>query len=101
MANPIKPLAGAVTVQHDFHSVSANGDKLFSVRAGIPLSDAFDQLSLLVNSAGATVEVLASECKDSENIPGALWQSVHLLNFSQALIQSIHDGHNAHTKGQL
>lgn len=90
----------AVTAQYDFHPASANGDKLFSVRAGIPLSDAFTELSVLVSSSIATIDVMACESKDSEGIPGALWQSVHLLNFSYALIQSMHGGHNAHTRGQ-
>lgn len=99
--NTTKPqavTAGAVTAQYDFHPASANGEKLFSVRAGIPLADAFDQLSVLVSSSIATVDILAGECKDSEGIPGALWQSIHLLNFSYALIQSMHGGHNAHAK---
>ena len=90
----------AVTAQYDFHPASTSGDKLFSVRAGIPLSDAFTELSVLVSSSIASIDVMACECKDSEDIPGALWQSVHLLNFSYALIQSMHVGHNAHTRGQ-
>lgn len=90
----------AVTAQYDFHQANANGDKLFSVRAGIPLSDAFDQLSILVSSSIATIDGMACALNDSDAIPGSLWQSVHLLNFSYALIQSMHGGHNAHTKGQ-
>ena len=105
MANPTKSPAGAVTVQHDFCSTGINGkgekaQDLFSVRAGVPLSDAFDQLSSLVSASICTLDNLACQCNDAEGVPGALWQSVHLLNFSQALIQSIHGGHMAHTKGQ-
>jgi hypothetical protein len=88
------PAAGAVTAQYDFWPATNKGENLFSVRAGIPLSDAFDQLSYLMSSSIASVETLACE-KDTDTIPGALWQSVHLMNFAYALVQSIHGGHNA------
>ena len=88
------PAAGAVTAHYDFYPATSKGEKLFSVRAGIPLSDALDQLSVLMSSSIATVEALA--CKDdTDSIPGALWESVHLMNFTYALVQSIHTGHNA------
>ena len=87
------PAAGAVTAQYDFCPATSEGENLFSVRAGIPLSDALDQLSSLLSSSIASVEALACE-KDANAIPGALWQSVHLMNFTYALVQSIHKGHN-------
>lgn len=87
------PAAGAVTAQYDFCPATSEGENLFSVRAGIPLSDALDQLSLLLSSSIASIETLASE-KDTVAIPGALWQSVHLLNSCYALVRSIHQGHN-------
>ena len=93
-AQPLtSPTAGAVTAQHDFSNATSEGEKLFSVRAGIPLSDALDQLSVLLSSSIASVEALAGQ-DDTEAIPGALWQSVHLMNFAYALVQSIHAGHN-------
>ena len=92
--------AGPVTAQYDFHHATINGENLFSVRAGIPLSDALDQLSSLVSSSIASIEFMATESIDSGDIQGSLWQSVHLLNFAYALIQSIHGGHFAHAKGQ-
>ena len=93
-AQPItSPAAGAVTAQYDFSNATSVGEKLFSVRAGIPLSDALDQLSLLLSSSIASVETLAGQ-DDTEAIPGALWQSVHLMNFAYALVRSIHEGHN-------
>lgn len=100
MANPTKSPVGAVTVQHDFHQAGANPEKLFSVRAGIPLADAFDQLSVLLSASMAAIDNLACESNDTEGIPAALWQSIHLLNFSQALIHSIHGGHLDHSKGK-
>lgn len=87
------PAAGAVTAQYDFFPTASEDENLFSVRAGIPLSDALDQLSSLLSSSIASVETLASE-KDTDAVPGALWQSVHLMNFAYALVQSIHGGHN-------
>ena len=105
MANPNKSPAGAVTVQHDFCSTGINGkdsndQDLFSVRAGVPLSSAIEQLSVLVNASICNLDHLACEGDDTETMPAALWQSIHLLNFSQALIQSIHHGQIAHIKGQ-
>lgn len=91
----------AVTVHHDFHPVGDGSEKLFSVRAGIPLSDAFNELSVLVSSSIASIDLIACECEqDTDGIPRALWNSIHLLNFSYALIQSIHGGHHDHAKGQ-
>lgn len=84
----------AVTANYNFCSATSQGEKLFSVRAGIPVSAALDQLSALMSSSIASIEALASE-EDTEAIPGALWQSVHLMNFAYALVQSIHAGHNA------
>jgi len=84
----------AVTEQHDFCQTTTEGENLFSVRAGIPLSRAFDKLSALMSSSIASIEVLACE-EEADSIPGALWQSVHLMNFTYALVQSMHKGHNA------
>lgn len=87
------PDVGAVTAQYDFCPATPDGEKLFSVRAGIPLSSAFDQLSILMGSSIASIETLAGE-EDVDTIPGALWQSVHLMNFTYALVQSMHNGFN-------
>lgn len=80
----------AVTVHRDFCRVNPDGDKIFSVRGGVPLSDAFDKLSALLSSSISTVEAVA----DTDDIQSALWQTSHMLNFSYELLQSIHDGHN-------
>lgn len=89
--NNSSPAACAVTAQYDFCPATSEGKNLFSVRAGIPLGAAFDQLSALLSSSIASVETLT--CTDNaEDIPGALWQSVHLMNFTYALVQSMHNG---------
>lgn len=89
---------GAVTAQYDFLPATSGGEKLFSVRAGIPLSSAFDQLSILIGSSGATVEFAASSLNEDAN-KSALWSVKHLLDFAHALVQSMHQGHNAHASG--
>jgi hypothetical protein len=86
---------GAVTAEYPFHKVP-NGECLFAVRGGIPLSDAFDQLTRLLDSSISTVELAASEGNNSESSPGALWQSAHVMAFAYALVQSMHAGHDAH-----
>lgn len=85
--------AAAVTTQYDFCPVPCERENLFSVRAGIPLSHAFDQLSVLMSSSIDSVEALV-DVKDINAIPSALWQSIHLMNFAFALVQSMHGGHN-------
>lgn len=99
MATPNKSPTGAVTNHVDFCKATLNDQFLFSVNAGIPLGAAFDQLSSLVSSSIASIEVHANGDGDTDGIPGALWQSVHLLNFAYALIQSMHSGHSAHEEG--
>lgn len=89
---------GAVTEHYDFFESSPTGQCLFSVNAGIPMKDAFDQLSALMSSSIASIDLIACETKDADGVTSALWQSVHLLNFSYALIQSMHAGHLAHEK---
>jgi len=87
---------GAVTAEYPFHKAGVNGECLFAVRGGIPLSDAFDQLTRLLDSSISTVELAASEGKNSESSPGALWQSAHVMAVAYALVQSMHAGHEAH-----
>ena len=81
----------AVTVQYDFLPCTESGDPLFSVRAGIPVDDALDQLSLMFGATVDAVELLTSE-KDTQHIPGALRGSVHQMHAQYALLQAIHGG---------
>jgi hypothetical protein len=83
---------GAVTAQYDFFPATREGESLFSVRAGIPLADAFDKLSSLMSSSIAAVEQSAIELEEAGGTPCALWQSVHLMTFAYALVQSMHNG---------
>lgn len=88
----------AVTTQYDFFEATQSGEKLFSVRGGIPLRDAFDQLSVLLSASMASVEFAATEGNNSNVVPSALWQSVHLMNFTFALVQSMQQGVIDHEK---
>lgn len=85
------PTQRAVTQQFDFLNATPNGDKLFSVRGGIPLSDAFDQLSLLLAQGQSAVEAACVACS-AEEIPESTHAAARLLDFSYALVQSMHNG---------
>lgn len=86
-----KPTPKAVTKQYDFLSATTGGDCLFSVRGGIPLDDAFDQLSLLLAQGRSVAEFMciAGSTEDDPEAPGA---AVRLLDFSHALVQAMHHG---------
>ena len=96
---PSNLAAGAVTARHDFCRVSNKGNLLFSVREGVPLSDAFDQLTVLLTAAQGAVELLADASGDSD-VPGANWAAVHVLSFATALVQGMHAGHNAQERAK-
>ena len=87
----------AVTVQHDFWNATPDGDKLFSVRGGIPLGDAFDQLSLLLSASQSAVEEARVAISAGE-VPQSHWAASHMLEFSYALVQSMHQGVIDHEK---
>ena len=84
-----------VTGLHHFHKANANGDTLFSVREGVPLSDALDHLTSLLSAAQAGVENLALS-DEPERVPGAAWGIYHLLEMAFELTQAIHRGIGNH-----
>jgi hypothetical protein len=84
----------AVTTQYDFCSVNRNGDCLFTVRAGVPLSDAFNKLSLLVANASSVMDDAVAITDSSDVQPCAMNAAVELLDMAYALIQAMHLGHN-------
>jgi hypothetical protein len=90
-------ITGAVTAQHDFHSATRNGDPLFSVRAGIPLGDAFDQLSLLLSASQAAVEETCRNVSAGSEADSG-WAAAHLMEFTYALVQAMHQGLVEHEK---
>lgn len=97
---PLHPLVtrpNAATVQYDFWNATPDGDKLFSVRGGIPLGDAFDQLSLLIAASQSAVEEARVSISAGE-VPQSHWAASHMLEFSYALVQSMHQGVMNHEK---
>lgn len=97
MAANIKPLnAGPVTARHEVDFFTPNGQALFSVNEGVPMSDAFDQLSVLLSSARVAVEAQATSGGDTDETT-AHWAPAHVLTFAYALVQSMHMGY---TEGQ-
>lgn len=90
------PAPNAVTKQYDFCKTSHDGEMLFSVRAGIPLSRAFDQLSIFISSTQSIIESVA-ECDDGV---GANWAASQMLDVAFALTQAMHNGLIDHEKAQ-
>lgn len=84
------PTPKAVTVQHDFWSATSGGDKLFSVRGGINLTDAFNELSFLLCSVKAVMEV-AGEASDIEN-NDACRAASQMVDFVSGLCEAMHGG---------
>ena len=85
------PAAAAATAVTARTSFSFGASELFAVQAGVPLSAAMDDLSLLIGTAQAAarqVAVNAESCDD----PGAAWAPVYLLEMAHALQCSIHSG---------
>lgn len=87
----------AVTVEHNFFNATGTDQPLFSVRAGIPLEDAFNQLSVLISDATAVLEDLSTVTELGDK-PQSRWAALHLLEFADGLTQSIHLGHSAFEK---
>lgn len=90
------PKQTAVTKQRDFCNVTSDGANLFSVRGGIPLSDAFNQLTVYLSSAQSVIETVAVSADEKA---GANWAASQLLDVSYALVQAMHDGLIEHEKG--
>ena len=99
MSNTQVKSGGAVTEQYGFLPATIKGEYLFSVQAGIPLSDAFDQLTVLLSAAHSSVEDVATAIGAGEE-PQSPWAAAHLMSFAYALVQSMHLGHNAHVNGR-
>ena len=90
--------ATATTVSYEFGPISSNGPCLFSVRGGIPISDAFDQLSTYLSATKESIEMCAMAGDNIDDVPGVLWQSAYLLDFSKALVEAMHSGVMAHER---
>jgi hypothetical protein len=85
---------GAVTAKVDFTPSVASEPGLFCVREGVPLDEAFEQLSLLLDSANDALRYLS--LKEGETMqPTPLWSIYNLLNMANALLDSMQAGHSA------
>jgi hypothetical protein len=72
---------------------NAGAKEVFDVRSGVPLSDAHDQLYLLMAAALAAMESVADhECGD----PSGACSAVHNMHLACRLHRAIHDGYMAH-----
>lgn len=87
----LAPTLQAVTVHQAFFPAMPKSDALSAVQAGVPLSDALDQLSLLIGAAENSAMDVAICVANGGEANGA-WAPVHLLTFAHALTKSIHRG---------
>lgn len=85
------PALPAVTTHQEFFPANPKFDPLFVVREGVPLSDALDQLKVLIYAAENSAMGIAMSVNNGGEANGA-WAPVHLLTFARALTQSIHRG---------
>lgn len=88
-------LAQLVTVHVPF---IMGGSDVFAVRAGAPLLDALDGLSMLIDAARGVSAVLASIASsgDVPIDPAACWAPVYLLDAASALQAAIPAGTALH-----
>lgn len=87
--------AGSVTTRREVGYFGSPGEAIFSVNEGIPMSEAFNQLTVLLSSAQYSVEGLTA---GDDTHGSACWAPAHLLTFAQALVESMHSGHLAAEK---
>ena len=99
MNTPINSHVGAVTAAHDFDQITYLGEKLFSVREGVPLSDAFDKLTALITASRDNLCTLADN-QEVAGVTGGLWASIHLLSLACELVESMHYGHRSAVNGR-
>ena len=82
----------AVTAHYDFHQATRYRENLFSVRGGIPLNDAFNELSLLLAAVESATDALAKQISSDDTGSASPWTACHVLELCNALVQSMHHG---------
>lgn len=80
---------GAVTTQHP---VNMAGSNVFEVRAGVPIAEAMQALSLLIATAQASTYAIATHAERVNETPGAAWAPVYLLELAGDLHAAIQAG---------
>jgi hypothetical protein len=80
-----------VTEKVDFSLGIHSESEIFSVRSGIPMHEAFEQLYGLLDGATAAVDALAMEGGGVQS-PSPLWSISINLNMAQALLEAMHSG---------
>ena len=82
--------SGSVTTRREVDFFGLPGKAIFSVNEGIPMSEALNQLTVLLSSAQYSVEGLTA---GDDTHGSACWAPAHLLTFAQALVESMHRGY--------
>lgn len=88
MSDSENTLTKAVTAHRSF-ALGGHVD-LFAVQAGVPLTDALNNLASLIGCANATITDGAWK-NEGEAVP---WAAAHLLDAAYALTEAIHRGLN-------
>lgn len=83
MANLIINETNRKTAQHDFFSSGVNGERLFSIREGVPVDDAVNSASAMLAAAHETIKRIAEKHDDEE-----LWGASYLLQMAAATMQA-------------
>lgn len=71
------------TAHIDFHTINADGDKLFSIRENIPLEDAIEQASCF---AATVADLVNQAALDGDTYQ--LWAAAYLADMSKAILDS-------------
>lgn len=97
MSKRLSPVA--VTQPFDFGVIAVHGgnEMLFSVRGGIPVNDAFNQLYCYLSTAKDVIEMVADSDEGRE---GTGWAASQLLDIAMGLSQSMHLGVRLHEKSK-
>jgi len=90
-------MKNAVTVQYDFFNPIGTDQPLFSVRAGIPLEDAFNHFNVLLSDTKSVMEDIVTATILGEK-PQTNFAALHLLQILEGLGDSIESGYLAFEK---
>ena len=91
-------IATAITLEPVTLNVDCPSNPVFGIRGGLPLGEAFDQLTLLLSAAIGAIEATSRQESECNSDPTGTWCAVHTLNLVNDLVQSMHNGYIEHRK---
>lgn len=87
MLKPVPLHSQVLTSNRSFHGAAPGVDKLFAVQAGVPVLDAMEHASTLLDTALNSARDLAMEADDHKP-----WAVVYLLENTLALVNASVNG---------